>query len=207
MLKNKAFVKNTDKYDDWFDKNSNAYISEIKAFQTLSISGKSIEIGVGTGKFAIPLNITTGIEPTSQMYEKAVSQGIDIIEAIAEELPIRTGTYDWTMMVTTICFVNDPKKCMSEMHRILKKGGKCAIGLVDKDSPLGAMYLAKKDKSEFYQEATFYSATDVINCMTDAGFTDIQTVQTLSSLDITQPEEPRKGHGEGGFVVVSGTKA
>lgn len=205
MIKNSAFINNTDRYDDWFEKNHVAYLSELKAFEKLGISGKSIEIGVGTGKFAKPLEIDIGIEPTSQMYKR--TEGIDIIEGVAENLPLLNESFDWVIMVTTICFVNDHKKAMSEMHRILKQGGKCAIGLVDKDTELGAVYLAKKDKSEFYKEATFFSSEDVIDCMTGAGFRNIGAYQTLTSMNITAPEEPYEGYGKGGFAVIYGEKS
>jgi len=206
MLRNKAFIQNTDKYDDWFDRNSVAYQCELKAFQKLGIKGRSIEIGVGTGKFAEPLGITMGIEPTSQMYSRAKALGIDIIEAIAEDLPLQNNCFDWVMMVTTICFVTDPEKCMKEIYRIAKQGGKCAIGLVDKDTELGKLYLAKKDKSEFYKEATFYSSDEVITIMKRAGFTNIGAFQTLTGTSANTLQEPVNGYGKGGFVVIYGEK-
>jgi len=206
MLKNKAFINNTDSYDDWFNRNSTAYACELKAFEKLSISGRSIEIGVGTGKFAEPLGIKLGVEPTPQMFTKAKSLGIDIIQGIAEELPLASDTFDWVLMVTTICFVTDPEKAMAEMFRIAKQGGRCAIGLVDKETELGRMYLEKKDKSEFYKEATFYSAEEVIACMSKAGFSDIKSYQTLTGTSVKEIKEPIYGYGKGGFVVIYGEK-
>jgi ubiquinone/menaquinone biosynthesis C-methylase UbiE len=207
MIRNSAFKLNTNKYDQWFDINSAAYHSEIKAFQKLGISGKAIEIGIGTGKFAVPLGIRTGVEPTSQMYQKAAAQGLDIIAGTAENLPILSDTYDWAVMITTICFVNDPQKSAREMHRILKEGGRCAVGFVDKDTPLGAKYLAKKDKSDFYKEAVFYSASDVEDIIVKAGFTEITAWQTLFDPSMSETEEPQEGFGRGGFAVISGKKA
>jgi ubiquinone/menaquinone biosynthesis C-methylase UbiE len=206
MLRNKAFINNTNRYDDWFERNSTAYACELKAFEKLGIKGLSVEIGVGTGKFAEPLGITLGVEPTPQMFHKAKELGIDIIQGIAEELPLSSDTFDWVMMVTTICFVTDPEKAMAEMFRITKHGGRCAIGLVDKDTELGGMYLAKKDKSDFYKEATFYSAEEVIRCMTKAGYANIGAYQTLTGTSVKDIEEPLKGHGKGGFVVIYGEK-
>jgi len=206
MLKNKAFKQHTEKYDDWFDKNSNAYLCELKTFETLNIQGNSIEIGIGTGKFAAPLRIPIGVEPTSQMYEKSIELGIDIIEAVAEALPLRSRHFDWVVMVTTICFVSDPAKSMSEMHRVLKSGGKCAIGLVDRETELGRVYLDKKDKSDFYKEATFFSSEEVIKLLNDAGFVDIKAIQTLTDITMTSVEEPTAGYGKGGFVVIYGVK-
>lgn len=206
MLRNKAFLNNTDKYDDWFDRNTGAYKSEVKAFSMLNIGGKAVEIGAGTGKFAEPLGIKLGVEPTGRMYEKALALGIDIVEGVAEALPLRSSYFDWAVMVTTICFVNDPSKSMSEAFRILKSGGGCAIGLVDKDTVLGRKYLEKKDSSDFYREAVFYSSEDVISCLTRAGFTRIGAYQTLTGKDINAVEEPLEGYGRGGFAVIYGFK-
>lgn len=205
MLRNKAFIQNTDRYDEWFDRNSIAYECELKAFHKLNITGKSIEIGVGTGKFAKPLGIKLGIEPTPQMFVKAKELGIDIIQGTAEDLPLISDTFDWVMMVTTICFVTDPKKTMTEMFRINKPGGKCAIGLVDKDTELGRMYL-EKDKSDFYKEATFYSSEEVIACMKGAGYVNINAYQTLTDTSVSKVQEPVEGYGKGGFVVIYGEK-
>lgn len=144
MLNNKAFITNTEKYDAWFDKNSIAYESELKAMQALNIGENSVEIGIGTGKFAKPLGINLGIEPTKEMYNKSVELGINVIAGTAEEIPLKSNLFDWAVMVTTICFVKDPELSAKELMRILKHGGRCAIGLVDKDSELGSIYLAKK---------------------------------------------------------------
>ena len=42
-----------EKYDRWFDKNRNTYLSELEAVKYfLPAKGKGVEIGVGTGRFA-----------------------------------------------------------------------------------------------------------------------------------------------------------
>jgi len=44
------------------------------------VPGLSIEIGVGTGKFAEPLGITYGVEPSENMYKIAQKLNINIIK-------------------------------------------------------------------------------------------------------------------------------
>lgn len=41
-----------------------------------SYSGNGLEVGIGTGRFAIPLGITTGIEPSAAMAAIAAKSGI-----------------------------------------------------------------------------------------------------------------------------------
>ena len=62
-----VFEKFAERYDSWFDRNPYAYKSELKAISALIPKGKGIEIGVGTGRFAKPLGIKFGIEPSRKM--------------------------------------------------------------------------------------------------------------------------------------------
>lgn len=206
-IRNHAFKTGTDKYERWFQENIHAYESELNALRTLNIRGKSIEIGVGTGKFAYPLGIKLGIEPTEEMYQMALELGIDVICAEAEELPLVSAYFDWVLVVTTICFVNDPLKALYEIYRILRSGGHVAIAFVDKDTALGKKYLIKKDKSDFYIDAEFYGAKEIEEMMIKAGFIDIKAVQTLKDADLSHTEQPENGYGQGGFAVLYGVKA
>lgn len=205
-IRNSAFRKHTESYDEWFDRNVNAYESELNLLKKLGIHGKSVEIGSGTGKFAYPLGIRLGVEPTEEMYKRAEQLGIDNICGTAENLPLISGFFDWALMVTTICFVNDEQKALKEMHRILVKGGHAAVAFVDKETELGRKYLEKKDKSVFYHEAKFFSTEEVLKLMHKAGFKDIRAMQTLKDTSMQNPEQPSEGYGEGGFVCVYGRK-
>jgi len=51
------------RYDNWYEKNKFAYLSELKTVRkVLPRKGKGLEIGVGTGRFAAALGISTGID-------------------------------------------------------------------------------------------------------------------------------------------------
>jgi len=72
MAKTKAFENFSNEYDEWFEKNANLYNAELKLIKSLlKPFNNSLEVGVGTGKFAVPLNIITGVEPCPQMAEKS----------------------------------------------------------------------------------------------------------------------------------------
>ena len=63
-----AFDENTLEYDQWFEKHSSVYQCELLAVQKAVPKNKTgIEIGVGTGRFAEPLNIKFGVEPSENM--------------------------------------------------------------------------------------------------------------------------------------------
>mgnify|MGYP006304620659 FL=1 len=111
MPRTEPFEKHPDKYEDWFEKNNAVYQSELQALKTLLPKGKKVvEIGVGSGRFAAPLNIRTGIEPSEQMRKLARKRGIDAREGLAENLPFDDSQFDFALMVTTICFLDDIEK-------------------------------------------------------------------------------------------------
>jgi len=204
MINNKAFKEYSNEYDEWFEKNCNIYDQELAAFRSLNISGKVIEIGIGTGKFAAPLGIKYGIDPTFQMMNK-LDKDIHVAAGVAENIPLKSSYFDWCVMVTTICFVSDPFKSIAECKRILKNGGKLAIGYVDSESPLGRQYLKKKDKSRFYKEAKFYSSHDILELLKANRFEKIDTVQTVFP-DSCRNDVIKEGYGEGSFIVMTGIK-
>jgi len=58
MVKIEPFEKYPDRYDIWFENNKFVYQSEMKAIkEILPDFNKGIELGVGTARFAEPLNI------------------------------------------------------------------------------------------------------------------------------------------------------
>ena len=199
----------SNEYDVWFDTHSRVYQSEINAVRMLlPESGKGIEIGVGTGRFSVPFGITTGVEPSREMAEIAISRGITVHDAKAENLPFDDNTFDYVLMVTTICFFEDPLQALRESSRILRPSGKIIIGMLDKDSPLGKLYEMKKQDSKFFKDARFYAVKQVLKWLKIAGYNHVQILQTIfhNPEEITTLELVKEGHGEGLFVVISAQK-
>jgi len=207
MPKTEPFDKYIDQYEDWFVQNRYAYQSELEAVRRhLPAQGKGLEIGVGSGLFAEPLGISHGIEPSAEMRKLAVKRGIHVIHGVAEKLPVGDHLYDYAVMVTTICFLDDVLVALQESRRILRPGGKLIIGFVDRNSPIGQLYQKHKDENVFYREARFYSVDQVTAYMKLAGFYEFFYTQTIFSMldEISKPEEIKEGYGEGSFVVISG---
>jgi SAM-dependent methyltransferase len=193
------------RYDDWFIRHAAAYQSELLAVRTLlPWSGLGLAIGVGTGRFAAPLGVQVGIDPSRAVLDYAANRGILTVQATAEALPFSDCSFDYALSVTTICFVDDATTMLSEAYRLLKPGGELVIGFIDRTSDLGQHYLAHQAENVFYRDATFYSANEVEQLLTDTGFIEPVWVQTLSkTLDDTNAIEPlRAGYGQGAFVTV-----
>ncbi len=195
-------------YDLWYEKNKALYISEISAIKPHLEAGLSLEVGVGSGRFAGPLKVDFGVDPSFEMLKMAKDRGIKVLRGVAENLPFKKEIFDSVLLVVTLCFLKEPEVSLLEIKRVLKSEGRIIVAFVDKDSFLGKIYLDKKDKSVFYQEAQFYSSSEVCELLEKAGFKPLLFTQTLfrPPEEITQPEPVKEGYGEGGFVVISAKK-
>jgi len=204
-----AFEAHAPRYEAWFARHEAAYLSELLAVRAfLPWSGRGLEIGVGSARFAAPLGVQVGVDPSPAMLDLAAARGVEVVAGTAEHLPFPPASFDYALVVTTLCFVDSPEQMLAEAHRVLKPNGSLVIGFVDRDSPLGRDYLAHQAESVFYREATFYSAAEVERLLGEAGFTIRAWGQTLSrSLAETREIEPlQPGRGRCSFVVVSACK-
>ena len=193
-------------YDEWFETHEWVYKSEVEAIKNLiPETGEGIEIGVGTGRFSVPFGIKVGVEPAKAMAEIARKRGIHVYEAKAENLPFHANSFDFALMVTTLCFLEDTFHALKGIKRILKPTGKIVIGMLDEDSPPGKLCEEKRKKSKFYKDARFYSVNQVLDWLKKLKFNNLQTVQTIfknpSKIQSIEPVE--EGFGKGLFVVIS----
>lgn len=203
----KVFDQNTLEYDQWFDKHSTVYQSEIMAIQQALPKDKTgIEIGVGTGRFAKPLKIKFGIEPSENMAKLAEQRGITVYRSFAENLQIDNGAFDFALMVTTVCFLSDIPKAFSEVYRILKPKGEFILAIVDKNSELGRKYEKEKLANKFYKDAHFHSTQDITELLKQSGFSNFSYWQTLTKKNTAEIEKPTEGYGKGNFVVIKAIK-
>lgn len=209
MAKTLPFDQYLCKYEQWFEDHYFVFLSELKAVQRLiPEKGHGVEIGIGSGIFASALGIAEGCDPSATMREKAMERGLQAVEGIAEKLPYPDANYDYALMVTTICFVDDPLQSLREVNRILKPDGQVIIGFVDKNSPIGKEYLINREKSFFYKDACFFSTEEIYKLLWSSGFEIDKTCQTIfGNLDeIKDIQEPQNGCSKGSFVVVKATK-
>ena len=215
MPKTKPFDENYEQYEEWFENNKYAYLSELKAIKhfipedkkgknPVGITSNGVEIGIGSEKFAVPLGIKVGVDPSKAMAKLARERGLKDYIGVGEKLPFENSSFDFALMVTTICFLDDVEKSFSEVKRILKPGGSFIIGFVDKHSPLGKQYLRYKNENVFYKIAKFFSTKQVLEILKNTGFKDFEVVQTVfgEMSSINKIQNFKEGYGKGGFVVI-----
>lgn len=209
MARTEPFDKHLNEYEEWFEEHKYVYESEVEAVRQFIPAGKKgIEIGIGTGRFAIPFKIKEGVEPSVSMRDYSIRLGLTVYNGTAENLPLEDKSYDFALMITTICFVDDVGKAFKEVKRILKPGGIFIIGLVDRKSPLGKIYEQIKEHNKFYRHATFYSTDEIKDLLIKNRFENIEVVQTVFGelSEIRNLQLFKEGYGEGGFVVIKACK-
>jgi len=206
MDKSSPFALHTDEYDRWYDDARAVFDAEARAvryFLPTTKGARIVEIGVGTGRFAKALKVWAGIDVCVEMLEKAAGRGVDVLRGCAHHLPLAPHSCDCVVMVTVLCFLSDPARALAEIRGALRPGGRLVIGFIDRHSPLGRQYEARKEKSRFYGDARFFSAGEVKELLAAAGFSAVDFVQTLvNPLDKVDESEPvLEGTGQGGFVA------
>jgi SAM-dependent methyltransferase len=205
MTKTKPFDMYASQYEDWFERNKIAFESELQAIKDqLPESNNGIEIGIGSGRFAVPLGIKMGVEPSRKMREIAQKRGIEVIDGVAESLPFDDLQFDFALMTTTICFVDDIGASFREAYRVLKPGGRLIIGFIDRESPIGILYQQHKRESVFYKIAIFYTVDEVVSNLKKAGFKNFNFTQTIfhNLAELRDIEPIKEGYGDGSFVVI-----
>jgi len=203
-------------YDIWYDKNKFIFLSELKcikkALNNRNIKDKkSIEIGVGTGRFARGLNIKYGIDISKNSLKIAKRRRIKVFLSPAEKTPFKDKEFDYVFIIFSLCFFKNFKKALKESVRILKKNGNIIVTMINPDSETGKFYNKKKKKDIFYRNARFYSPRKVIKELEKDNIGNIKTFQTLFKspeyLKSHKKVEPtKKGHNKGGVVVIKGVK-
>ncbi len=192
------FDKYAEHYDRWYDENRDIYeieLNALKKFIPKCSSGifNGLEIGVGTGRFAGPLGIKYGLEPSKPMADIARKRGIEVYQGVAECMPFKDNSFDYALLTTTLCFLKNPIKGLNEIKRVLKPGGTLIIGMIDKNSPLGQLYESKKKKSRYYHNAKFYTLSEVIKWLNNLNYKNI----------IYNRIKLNENDGDGSYIVIS----
>ncbi len=200
-------------YDAWFDGEGKLiYATEVKAFrEILPLLPKPwLEVGVGSGRFAQALGIENGIDPSTNLLAMTKRRGVTGFLARGEEQFFDKETFGTVFLIVTLCFVDSPLAVLKESYRILKPGGKIALGLVLRETPWGQHYQMKKQEGHrFYKYATFYSYQEVAEFLENACFTIEKVVSTLFQKpnEVKEVESPQEGFSpEAGFTVVVAIK-
>lgn len=170
------FERYADEYDHWFEEHPREYQQELARIRRLlpDPGPCAVEVGVGSGRFAAPLGIPLGIEPSCSLGRMARRRGIEIIRGRAEAIPIRDGSCSSALLVTVICFLDDPVLAFRELHRILAPQGTLVLAFIEREGQIHRRYIREGGKGRFLSHATFYSQEEVLAFLEETRFRVVQ---------------------------------
>ena len=203
------FERLADRYDAWFENKKGRRIFRVEVDCLRDLLEETprpwLEVGVGTGRFAAALDIDEGVDPSPTVLRYASQRGIRTRVGRAEALPYESNRFGVTLLVVTICFLDDPAQALGECRRVLRKEGYAIVGLVPKDSSWGEAYARKGAEGHpFYSAARFYTAREVIGLAERAGFYLNRATSCLferPDRTVERYQRPREGVvADAGFV-------
>jgi ubiquinone/menaquinone biosynthesis C-methylase UbiE len=161
-------------YDHWFDEHGAVYETQVRMVRdAVPCTGRGLEVGVGSGRFAVPLGVRYGIDPSRNLAEMAMARGIEVVLGEGEHLPYRPETFDYVLMMTVICFLDNPPEVFREIFRVLVPGGDLILGFIEKDGEIATQYRQEKIKGRFLRFARFRTVDEVVQLFEDAGFSEV----------------------------------
>ena len=201
-------------YDKWFDSAEGRalFTSEVGALRLLmtKLEHPFLEIGVGTGRFAKELGIDAGIDPSEQSLAFARKRGVKAQRATGEDIPFADSSFGAVFVLFTLCFVETPEKVLSEAERVLKPGGCVIVGIINRESAWGDLYMRKKAEAHpIYRHARFYTAAELSAMLKTAGLNIEASSSSLFQPPSKNPyrEEAHPGLSEdAGFICIRASK-
>jgi len=174
-----TFDKNVDQYEQWFVDNPLAYVSELRAVRELLPAKERDRGRIGTAgsphRWASPRDRAFAVHGRAGEEKE-----IEVIHGVAEHLPFMTAS-------STSCSWS-PQSASSttwKWHSVRPIGSQAGRFVRDRlrgpGQPFGKGIPHEKDKSEFYQHATFYSADDIVTHIQLTGCGKLAFRQTSSA--------------------------
>ena len=186
----RVFEDHAGDYDRWFDEHDAVYQAQQRMLRkALPDHGRGLEVGVGSGRFAGPIGIDYGIDPSRELLKMAKSRGNEIVIGEGEHLPYCAGSFDYVLMMTVVCFLEDVVAVFREVNRVLRPGGILVVGFIEKGGEIQRIYQHESTKGRFLRFAKFRTVGDVGRFFKDAGFVQVSVLEKTR-----------------GFCVVNGRK-
>ena len=166
------FDRYPEEYDRWFEDHRAVYHAELAQIRRFLPRPDScaIEVGVGSGRFAAPLGIPIGLDLSLPLARMARGRGVDVIRGKGEAIPIGDGMCSSALLVTVICFLDDPVSVLREVHRILAPGGILVVGFLERKGEVAQRCLHGGGEHRFLSHARFYSSGEVRDLLDRTGF-------------------------------------
>ena len=132
-------------YEAWYHTPRGHWISDREFILLQSLlradkEGSLLDVGCGTGHFSrrfsrLGLSVS-GIDPDPAALTFARTQGSDVhyMQGNAQKLPFSDNAFDYTIAVTSLCFIEEPLQVLREMWRVTRHA--MVLGLLNRHSLL-----------------------------------------------------------------------
>ncbi len=183
----RAFDNIAHEYDAWYEDNP-IFRNERLAIASIveAASGRSLEVGVGSGRFARFMGIRIGLDPAREPLRIASSAGVLVVQGEAGSLPFLPESLNQVYFILSLCFIKNKVRALEEASRVLIKGGGLVVGMIPRESAWGVYYEQKaKSGQSIYRYASFLTIDSMKDMITRAGFEIKKGASTLFS----DPEE------------------
>lgn len=175
-----------------------------------------LDVGSGSGADVLVASIKTGIDGnvygidiTPAMIKKARKniakssfQNIQIIEGRADDIPLDSNSIDVVTSNGVINLVPDKEKAFSEIHRILKPGGRIQIADIVLSKPVSEK---SKSNAQLWAEC-IVGAEPVevyLELIRSAGFKNVSVIDRLDYFARSSNEDTKKAaKGLGAHTIV-----
>lgn len=157
------------------------------------LTGRVLEVGSGDGpNFPHFPNGVTGIvavEPEPYLRAKARERAaglrapIEVIDALADQLPLGDGEADAAVVALVLCSVPDPRAALRELHRVVKPGGELRFYehvAADRAGLLRVQRLLERSRIWPFLAGGCHPARDTVSAIEAAGF-EIERIRRLSA--------------------------
>lgn len=174
-------------YDAWYDTPRGRWIGDrefaLLVRQLGARPGETLlDVGCGTGYFSRRFSreaglMVTGIDIAPDMLDLARGKAPEIAVTRADTtcLPFADHAFDHVAAVTSLCFVADEGRALSEMTRVARR--RVVLGLLNRHSLL---YWQKgNDERGGYAGAHWHSRAEARELLADAGLREIRVASAI----------------------------
>jgi ubiquinone/menaquinone biosynthesis C-methylase UbiE len=169
------------RYDAWFITPLGRVMDAAEARAVLDLARprpgeRALDAGCGTGiytrRFAERGAEVTGVDTDPEMLAAARLKvpSATLLEGEVTELPFADASFDLSLAVTLLCFVEDAQSAVRELVRVTRPGGRVVLAELNRWSPWAAWRRVKAWRgSETWRAAHFYSPRELARLLRDAG--------------------------------------
>jgi len=157
--------KDPSTYESWYHTPRGRWISDceftlIRHLLNARTGDLLLDVGCGTGHFSrrfarLDLSVT-GIDPDPRAiaFAREEGRGVTYLQGNALSLPFSDDSFDDSVAITSLCFIDDPVLALQEIWRMTR--GICVIGMLNKRSLL---YREKHTRGSYRQAHWITSKT------------------------------------------------